>query len=202
MDEVQLNQKMKAMQFSVDAAMYLSACPVLPASIDAGDLSPDEDHLLSNRCVAHLLHAFILELAIKVIWELDNGQSCRFTHDISTLYGELTSTSQSDLKQLFDRHTNFLPNVEGTSRDGTAVRLGELTQFQSWEETLATNQDVVKDFKYDGEFRGKSTAMGAVMWNEKEKRVWAFPPKEWPFPKALHRYTQDRVQRWESGKAT
>ena len=49
------------------------------------------------------------------------------------------------------------------------------------------------NFKYDGEFKGKSTAMGGVMWNGED--VWTLQPINGSFPEAVHRYTMDRVEK-------
>ena len=40
-----------------------------------------------EKNVAHMLNAIVLEIAIKVIWELDNNEDCRYTHNICSLFG-------------------------------------------------------------------------------------------------------------------
>ena len=151
------------------------------------------------RSVAYMLHAVILELAIKVIWELDNGKKCKNTHNVSKLYKDLDSASQSDLKHLFDEKAQLIAESEG-NMEGKQIRYGELVQFQSWEDTLTASEDVMVNFKYDGEFKGKSTAMGGVMWDG--TTVWALNPIGELFCEAIHRYLRDRVQSCQSRKAT
>ena len=55
--------------------------------------------------------------------------------------------------------------------EGKQIRYGELVQFQSWEDTLTANEDVMVNFKYDGEFKGKSTAMGACGMGQRYGRL-------------------------------
>ena len=58
----------------------------------------------------------------------------------------------------------------------------------------------MENFKYDGEFKGKSTAMEGVMWDG--TTVWALNAIGESFSEALHRYIRDRVRNWQSHKAT
>ena len=37
--------------------------------------------------------------------------------------------------------------------------------FQSWEEFLGANADIVRDFKYDNKLKGSSSVMGSLIWN-------------------------------------
>ena len=196
MDETQLrliiNNKMRSMQFCVDTAKHLVSCPVRIGSIDASGISRDKEHILSIRSIAYMLHCIVLELAIKVIWELEKRKECEPTHYINSLYKDLDSTSQSDLRRLFDEKAQQLADLEGTM-EGKPIRYKDVVQFQSWEDTLAANRNVMVDFKYDGEFKGKSTAMGGIMWDG--EIVWTLQPINGSFPKALHRYTMDRVEK-------
>ena len=198
MDETQLKlrikNKMRSMKFCVDTAKHLVSCPALPGSISASGVSRDEEHRLSIRSIAYMLHCIILELAIKVIWELEKREACKNTHCIDSRYKDLDSTSQSDLRRLFDEKAQRLADLEGTI-EGKQKRYKELVQFQSWEDTLAANRDVMVNFKYDGEFKGRSTAMGGVMWMGDGTTVWALQPINGSFPEALHRYTMDRVEK-------
>ena len=61
--------------------------------------------------------------------------------------------------------------------------------------------DKLENFKYDGEFKGKSTAMvEGVMWDG--TTVWALYSIGESFSEALHRCIRDRVRNWQSHKAT
>ena len=196
MDETQLKLRIKgrmcSMKYCADTAKHLASCPVLPGSISASGVSRDEEHRLSIRSIAYMLHCIVLELAIKVMWELEKREACKDTHRIDSLYKDLDCTSQSDLRRLFDEKAQLLADSEGTM-EGKQIRYKELIQFQSWEDTLAANRDVMVNFKYDGEFKGKSTAMGGVMWDG--ETVWALQPINGSFPEAVHRYTMDRVEK-------
>ena len=197
MDEARLKNRISSMQNSMDVAKYLDSRPPIkvPKNASRALIEKTQDRLgWSSKSVAYMLNAIVLEIAIKVIWELDNGGKCKHTHDISKLFKNLDCTSQSDLKCLFDEKTRLLANLEVT-RGETRIRLGELLQFQSWEETLVANRGVMVKFKYDGRFKGKSSAMGSAMWNEDGGIVWMLPPMNDSFLEALCRYTMDRFQK-------
>ena len=194
-----LENRLKSMRSSMEVAKHLDECPFNP--VRKGTPKEDIECVLDNRRldrrnISHFLNALVLEIGIKVIWELDNGKECRYTHDIYQLYQELGSSSQSDLKNLFDEKARILADITGEAKDGTRLTIGNLVQFQSWEYTLRANREIMVDFKYDGEFRGKSSAMGSVMWNN--ETLWVFPRLTFiRFPEAMHQYVHNRIQKIE-----
>ena len=101
----------------------------------------------------------MFELAIKIIWSIDVGEECGKTHDILSLYKELSTEKQLLIKNLYDSQLSVL-NVEGTGQDGSSIRVENLVDFQTLEEALESNKDTITNFKYDGQFRGKSSAIG------------------------------------------
>lgn len=194
-----LKQRLESMRSSMEVAKHLDDSPLNPVPLG----TPVEDieaiidkHRLDRRIISHFLNALVLEIAIKVIWELDNAKECRYIHDIYQLYQELDPASQSDLNNLFNEKATIIANMEGDAQDGTRIRIGDLVQFQSWEDTLRANRDIMQNFKYDGEFNGKSSAMGSVMWNN--ETLWIFPGLNFVrFPEAVYQYVYDRLQKIE-----
>ena len=188
------------MRSCMEVAKYLDESPQHMIPIQVGTSEADiqemkDKHRLSRKHVAHMLNAVVLEIAIKVIWELDNNQECRYTHDIGALYGELKEDNQRELKEIYNEKATGLDGLEGTDKRGKRIRLGDLVQLQSLQEALAANEGTMRDFKYDAEFKGKSSAMGSVLWDG--ERLWTLPPITERFPEALYRYTADRVQKAE-----
>ena len=189
---------MESMRSCLEAASHLDDCPVYPVKVSA-ITSPSviqetkERHRLSRKHISHMLNAVVLEIAIKVTWELDNEKECRYTHDIAMLYKELNEKSQRELKEIYNEKLAMLAGLEGTDKKGQQVTLGGLVQFQSLQDALVANEDTMKNFKYDGDFNGKSSAMGSVIWDE--KTLWTVPPLDHVrFPEALYRYTVERVE--------
>ena len=198
MNKERLKQRMESMQSSMEIAKYLDESPnhfipiLLGASKDEIEKIKD-DHRLSRAKISHFLNSIVLEIAIKIVWELDKGKNCRNTHDIYELYNEIDPISQSDLRNLFYEKARILADIKGKNKEGTQRRLGELVQFQSWKDTLRANRDIMVNFKYDGEFTGNSSAMGTVMWNNHDT-LWILPPLKFVrFPEAVYLYTLDRV---------
>ncbi len=140
-----------------------------------------------------MLNAVVLAIATKVLWELDNNLECRHTHNIIALYGELDERSQRDIRTIYDEKLAILAGLEGPDKKGQRMRLGDLVKFQSLREAPKANEATMKNFKYDGEFKGKGSAMGGVIWDSKV--FWTLPPLNFVrFPEALCEYTADRVQ--------
>ena len=60
-------------------------------------------------------------------------------------------------------------------------------KLQSLEDALTSNQETVKNFKYDGRLDGKSSVLCSVMWTEDE--IYILPePKIIVFPQLLLEY--------------
>ena len=186
------------MQSCLEAARHLDDCPAYPVKMSTAT-SPEtiqetrDNHRLSRKQIAHMLNAIVLEIAIKVLWELDNNEECGYTHDIGGLYKGLNPKTRQKVKEIYDEKAVSLAGIEGTNKKGKRIRLGDLVRFQSLDEALEANEDTMKNFKYDGEFKGKSSAMGSVIWDV--TTLWTMPPMDHArFPEALYRYTMDRVQ--------
>ena len=143
---------------------------------------------LQRKEVCHFLYAIVFELAIKIIWETDKGKECRRTHNILDLYKELSLKKQSPIKDLYDNQVSIIKNREG-ERGGKKIRFKDLADFQSLDEALKSNQDTITNFKYDGQFRGKSSVMGSVIWNN--KGIWTLPEGFVVFPKKLLKYARE-----------
>lgn len=61
--------------------------------------------------------------------------------------------------------------------------------LQSLEDALEVNESVVKNFKYDGEIRGKSSVFCSMMWADGEILISPqIVAKAIVFPKALFNY--------------
>ena len=140
---------------------------------------------------SHMLYAIVFELSIKVIWELDHNEDCRFTHNIGALYNELAPVSKDRIREIFGEKLTALAGLQGTNRKGERVIIGELVELQSLRDALEANEDTMKNFKYDTKFRGKSSVLGSMIWTD--ELYYVLPSLDDNFIDALFRYTVDRV---------
>ena len=200
MNSERLRKRMESMRSCLEAANHLDDCPVNPVKTSAitspGVIQETMDrHRLSRKHISHMLNAIVFEIAVKVIWELDNNRECRHIHDIGALYQQLSEKSRREMEEIYDEKSAILAGLEGTDKKGNRIQLSDLVEFQSLEEALIANEDTMKNFKYDGVFNGKSSAMGSIMWDKERDLMWALPPLEHVrFPEALYYYTMDRLQ--------
>ena len=186
------------MRSSMEVAKYLDESPqhLIPVPLTASDAEIEEARhkaRLSRKHISHMLNAIVLEIAIKVLWELDNKKESRHTHDIGSLYKELNRKSRQQVRRIYDGKSAALAGIEATNKAGERARLGDIAQLQSLEEALQANEETMKNFKYDGEFKGKSSAMGSVIWDK--ETLWTMPRLDQVrFPEAVYRYTMDRLR--------
>ena len=186
------NQRVEAGEAYVAIAKYLDSRPPLKM-VEGGPEEQERErdkHSWNSIIVCHILYAIVFEISIKIVWELDNGQACRHTHDINALFDELADDSQSKIRSIFDVQVASVSEIEGTL-SGVTRKLGDVVPFSSWKEALQANEDIVKNFKYDNKFKGKSTLVGSSIWNG--RTLWDLPPGYESFVVKLFNYAKSRV---------
>ena len=150
-----------------------------------------DEQLFQGRVVCHYLCAVVIEIAIKIIWAIETGAEIRKTHDILRLFKELSSEKQFRIKTLYDNQLSIL-KAYGTKRDGSSVRLDSLVDLQSLEEALQSNYNTMTNFKYDGKFQGKSSAISGVIWSG--NTVWMLPENYVTFPENLLAFAKENLE--------
>ena len=195
-----LEEKLKIAESFMETARFLDSTTGNLGKLVTGESAETVEarrhrQRFQGKTVSHFLYAVMFELAIKIIWSIDVGEECGKTHDILSLYKELSTEKQLLIKNLYDSQLSVL-NVEGTGQDGSSIRVENLVDFQTLEEALESNKDTITNFKYDGQFRGKSSAIGAVIW--KGEDVWILPARFVIFPKQLLAYTKENLESYSA----
>lgn len=143
----------------------------------------------------HMLCAIVLELAIKVLWDLERCEDPKHEHGIENLYDNLAPQTQLDLKKMYHKKAKELAELKLDTSDGRRVR--DLSKIaMTLEEVLSANPDIMKNFKYDNKFKNKSSAMGVILWNIKKDRVYILPSLEREiFPVTLFKYVKKQADK-------
>ena len=119
------------------------------------------------KTVTHFLYAMVFELSIKIIWEIEQGKEPSYHHNILPLYRQLSQASQQKISDMYDIQISnmekFISECNGRrNRGGEIVNLK--LDLQSLEDALEVNEQIVKNFKYDGQLNGKSSVLCSIMW--------------------------------------
>ena len=94
------------------------------------------------RTAARLLYAIALEAGLKALWEIDNGQEGRHTHELRDIFDGLHQRRR-------EKHLGWYDLIAKSA--GASVGLYDVLQ---------TNVSMVRDFKY-GDFDGEiNSAVG------------------------------------------
>ena len=152
-----------------------------------------DDQILDRKKVCHFLYAMIFELAIKMLWEVENGKECEHHHRILEFYTELSREKQSRIRELYNAQASLIKNQEGLQRTDNRAPVNNLTEFQSLKDALEANWDTVTNFTYEGLFHGKSSVIEGVIWNEDVELIYIFPERYTIFPKELLNYAREVV---------
>ncbi len=194
--KAQFGDMAQSMHDCMSIAKYLDLNPTTPVPVGTPESDFDDArarYRLSKKHVVHMLNATAFEIAIKLLYKMDTGGDHPHNHNIHRMYRDLSDTSKSQVAKIYKQSVSELAAIEGDGNDGH-LTLGELVQFQSLDEALKSNEDVMKNFKYDGAYKGKSSAMGSAIWNG--ETLWAFPPMPSStfFPERLCNYVLHRME--------
>ena len=136
-----------------------------------------ENEYYGSFIVASRFHrALVFEIGIKLVWELENGRECEYTHDIKRLYGELSGKSQTRIKEIYKKDRDRMEK-EVRKIASRAVRAweGRVNPYCSLEEALHLNKSAVINFKYDGQFDGKNIIFQNVLFDADKQTPWTLP---------------------------
>ena len=169
---------------------WIEKLKMAEAFLETGEAIDDQS--IQKRMVCHFLYAVVFEIAIKIIWEVENKKECEHHHRILDFYTELSPERQSNIRQLYEKQSARVRRETATDRTGRRGCVDDLSEFQSLEDALKANYDTVTNFKYEGRFHGKSSVIAGVIWNH--DRIWVLPNKYVVFPKEIIRYARECVE--------
>lgn len=151
-----------------------------------------EDTKRNIKIVTHFLYAMVFELSIKIIWEIEQGKESPYHHNTLQLYRQLSQASRQKISDMYDLQISNMEKLISEC-NGKRNRTGEIVNLkmdlQSLEDALEVNEQIVKNFKYDGQLNGKSSVLCSIMWAD--DTMWILPQSianTIIFPKALLEY--------------
>ena len=188
-------EKLETAETFLETAELLEIAPHPPFIGESIEETDAREHRLRFRKkkACHFLYAIIFELAIKIIWEVENGRESEYIHNILQIYNELSCEKQSKIKEMYETQASLIKSQEAQNNEDR-IRVNDWTEFQSLEDALEANYATVRDFKHDGVYRGKSSVIGGVIWNNVIEELWIVPYRFVVFPKALVEYARECVE--------
>ena len=197
---------MRSMKNCVESSTFLQDSPLsmirlsekTSKSPELAAIEVTEDAIADDRLmrvtVAHLLDSIVFELGIKILWQLEHSREYPHTHNIMELFGDLRPNTRSDIGELYEHALAAIRDLSGTDANGQPTKVSDRVVFQTLPEALQQNQDVITKFKYDLEFRGKSSCLGSAIWNLDDGLIYAVPRIDRVrFPRLLYDYVEQRI---------
>lgn len=104
------------------------------------------------------LRAFILELIIKIFYELDQKKPSKKTHNILEIFQNLNDDSKKFIESKFNEvRKNNIKKFE---------TIDKAVIFHTLEEVLKSNHVMVTNFKYDGKFNRLNPSTNDIFYKE------------------------------------
>lgn len=186
-----LNRKIFMTKSFLDSAQLLERTTnqIIAGSQEEAESKAD-DTKFRRKMTAHFLYAVIFELCIKIIWEIEHGTSPKPNHDILSRYDELSDESTEMISNFYSTQVTNIKHLISLSNgqvDSKSKVVNLNINLQSLEDALESNQETIKNFKYDGRFNGKSSVLCSVMWTD--DKIFLLPkPEIIVFPESLLKY--------------
>ena len=102
--------------------------------------SAESERVLRHAVTGIFLNSVVMELIVKIYYELDHKKLAPFSHNVLNLFNQLKSKTRNDLVEAYnearDRKYKAFENIEG---DFT---------FPPIEDVLKENEKIIKNFKY------------------------------------------------------
>ncbi len=147
--------------------------PLSRAALEAA--SSQNDALDRQRCgmalTCAVLYPIVVELVLKHLWEQDQGDTAMHNHNVHSLFVQLNSEIQRDVKSLYDQCCREYKSAIDIGQQQHGAEAMEV-DMANLEEALRWNEKTVKNLKYDLTLQGKSVPTG-IIWSS--KHFWVVP---------------------------
>ena len=147
MQDAEVAEFVRKKQYLVNAFLFSGSLPP-----GAGP-DPARKHAVTG----HFLQAVVLELLVKMLFELDMKKQAPFTHNLPKVYKELKASTQKHVEDSYDlareRKRQQFSNIPDVT-------------FGSLADVLRNNEKTVKNFKYDAMGDDSNSAVDAEFYNE------------------------------------
>ena len=182
-----LNRKISMAKSFLDSSQLLERTTnqIIAGSREEAESKAD-DTRYRRKMTAHFLYAVVFELCIKIIWEIEHNKTPKPNHDILSRYRELSKDTRQAISDLYDTQVRNTKHIISQANSGGNV-VNLCIELQSLEDALTSNQETIKNFKYDGKLDKKSSVLCSIMWDENE--IYVLPkPEIVIFPQLLLDY--------------
>lgn len=154
MQPAEIKAQVQRKRFLIDSFLFTTNLNY-PASPDAA---------LRHNVTTHFLQAVILELIIKILFELDNNKAAPFTHNLVKIYRDI----RDDTKVVLTKSYNEARERRRIQFTNAKI---EDVQFHPLDDVLSNNEKTVKNFKYDAMGVKSNSSVDGVFYSEVFKYI-------------------------------
>ena len=121
--------------------------------------SDDPKLLLKQRVTNHFLEAMVLELLIKMLFEMDQRQDAPYTHQLPKIYEKLNKATQAVIEESYDKVRHRTQKMFSRSQIPDVI-------IHPLDTILKENEKLVKNFKYDAQATGSNPVFDNRFYKE------------------------------------
>jgi len=139
----------------VSKKMFLIDCFLVTGTLKTEN---NPDLILKHGVTNYFLGSVILELLIKILYELDYKKQAPFTHNILKIFEELKQQTKSIVQEKYDQARK--------RKEEVFKKIDKSVTFPPLHEVLTSNEQFIKDFKYNAMASKTNSAIDGVFYNE------------------------------------
>jgi len=135
--------------------MFLINCFLFTSALNPGE---GPEPTLKHGVTGYYLQSIILELFVKIFYELDFKEQSPFTHNILNIFKQLKKDTRSLFRSKYDEARER--KVKAFEKVDTSVT------FPPLEDVLAANEAFVKNYKYDAMGSKSNSSVDGIFYQE------------------------------------
>lgn len=139
----------------VSKKMFLINCFQFTSSLKPGE---GPEPALKHGVTGYYLQSIILELFVKILYELDFKEQAPFTHNVLSIFNQLKEDTKSFVVSKYDeareRNVKIFKTIDPS------------VTFPPFQEVLSANETFVKNFKYDAMGSKSNSSVDGTFYQE------------------------------------
>lgn len=139
----------------VSRKMFLINCFLYTSTLKPGE---NPELALMHGVTGYYLRSIILELFVKILYELDLKKQAPSIHNVLKIFNQLKEDTKSIVVSKYDEARERKVQIFKT--------VDPSVTFPSFQEVLSTNEAVVKNFKYDAMGAKSNSPVDGVFYQE------------------------------------
>jgi len=140
---------------NISKKMFLIKSFLFTASMSTG---ANPLGVLSHGVTTYFLQSIVMELIVKILYEINFKKPAPFNHNILKIFNSLNK----EYKEFVE--LKFTEAIERRNKQFKGI--DKDVQFHNFKDVLTSNEKIIKDFKYEAKAAKTNSSVDNIFYNE------------------------------------